>query len=98
MLTVRTRTLVRECLGRITFSPINSRTVMSPRGRRGRSTFAGVADYPFEEHKKRRPNDPPVELAVDCGVENIRGHVVRVKRRWGAERPVTVWERRGRPA
>ena len=87
MLTVRTRTLVRECLGRITLSPINSGTVMSPRGRRGRGTFASVADYPFEEHRKRRPNDPPVEPAVDYGVVNIRRHVVRVERRWGPSSP-----------
>ena len=98
MLTVEAKTLVRDCLDRITFSPINSGTVMSPRGRRGRVTFASVADYPFEEHRKRRPNDPLVELAVVCGVVNIRRHVVRAERQRGDERPVTVWERRGRPA
>ena len=87
VLTVETKTLVRDCLDRITFSPINSGTVMSPRGRRGRSTFASVADYPFEEHRKRRPGDPLVELAVDYGVENICRHVVRVERRRGPSRP-----------
>ena len=83
VLTVETKTLVRDCLDRITFSPINSGTVMSPRGRRGRGAFASVADYPFEEHRKRRPGDPLVELAVDYGVENICRHVVRVERRGG---------------
>ena len=98
VLTVETKTLVRDCLDRITLSPINSGTVMSPRGRRGRGPFASVADYPFEEHRKRRPSDPLVELAVDYGVVNIRRHVVRVELRQGAEPPDTVWERRGRPA
>ena len=97
VLTVETRSLVRDCLDRMALSPINSGTVVSPRGRRGRGTFASVADYPFEEHRKRRPGDPLVELAVDYGVENICRHVVRVERRRGAEPPETVWERRGRP-
>ena len=98
VLTVDTKALVRDCLDRITLSPINSGTVMSPKGVRGKGTFTSVADYPFEEHRKRRPGEPLVELAVECGVENIRRHVVRVERRRGAEPPEIVWERRGRRA
>lgn len=98
VLTVETKSLVRDCLDRITLSPVNSGTVMYPKGRRGRGTFSSVADYPFEEHRKRRPDEPLVELAVGYGVENIRRHVVLVERRRGAEPPEIVWKRRGHTA
>lgn len=98
VLTVDTRGLVRECLDRITLSPINSGTVISQNGRRGKDTFKSIADYPFEERRRRRPAEPLVELAVEYEVGNIRRHVVRVERRHGPEVLETVWERRGRPA
>ena len=96
VLTVDTRKLVRDCLDRITLSPINSGTVISQNGRRGRDTFRSIADYPFEERRRKRPDEPLVELAVDYEVRDIQRHVVRVERRHGPKILETVWERRGR--
>lgn len=98
VLTVDTKTLVRDHADRITLSPINSGATISQNGKRGRHTFKSIADYPFDEHKKKRPGEPLVELAVEYEIENIRKHVVRVERRHGLETLETVWERRGRPA
>lgn len=98
VLTVDTRGLVRDCLDRITLSPINSGTVISQNGRRGRDTFKSIPDYPFDMQRKKRPAEPLVELAVEYEVANIRRHVLRVERRHGPEVLETVWERRGRPA
>ena len=70
---------------------------MSAAGAAG-GTFASVADYPFERHRKGRPDEPLVELAIGYGVENICRHVVLVERRRGAEPPETVWKRCGHTA
>ena len=96
VLTVDTKTLVRDHTDRITLSPINSGATISQNGERGRDTFKSIADYPFEVHRKKRP-EPLVELAVEYEVGNIRRHVVRVERRHGSKTLETVWERRGRP-
>ena len=98
VLTVDTRRLVRGCLDRITLSPINSGTVISQNGRRGRDTFRSIADYPYEERLRKRSAEPLVELAVEYEVRNIRRHVVRVEIRHGPKTIETVWERRGQPA
>ena len=98
VLTVDTGGLVRDCLDRITLSPINSGTVISQNGRRGKDTFRSIAEYPFEERRRRRPAEPLVELAVEYEVKNIRKYVLRVERRHGPNVLETVWERRGRLA
>ena len=98
VLTVDTGGLVRDCLDRITLSPINSGTVISQNGRRGKDTFKSIAGYPFEERRRQRPVEPLVELAVEYEVKNIRKYVVRVERRHGPKVLETVWERRRRPA
>ena len=98
VLTVSTKTLVRDHLDRITLSPINSGATISQNGERGRQTFKSIADYPFDAHKKKRPAEPLVELAVEYEVSDIRKHVLRVERRHGSKKPKIVWERRRRSA
>lgn len=98
VLTVCTKTLVRDHLDRITLSPINSGATISQNGKRGRQTFKSIADYPFDVHKKKHSKEPLVELAVEYEVGDIRKHVLRVEKRHGSKRPKLVWERRGRPA
>lgn len=98
VLTVDARTLVRDHMDRITLSHINSGATISQNGERGRHTFESIADYPFDEYRKKRSNEPLVELAVEYEVGDIRRHVVRVERRHGPKRPELIWERRRRPA
>ena len=97
VLTVCTKTLVRDHLDRITLSHINSGATISQMGERGRQTFKSIADYPFV-HKKRHSKEPLVELAVEYEVSDIRKHVVRVERRHGSKKLKTIWERRRRLA
>ena len=98
VLAVDTKTLIRDHLDRITFSPINSGAAISQNGEHGQQTFKSIADYPFDAHEKKRPAEPLVELAVEYEVGDMRKHVVRVERRHGSKKPKLVWERRGRPA
>lgn len=97
VLTVDTKTLVREHLDRIKLSSINSVAAISQRDERERQTFKSIADCPFNAYKKR-PQEPLVELAVKYEIGDIWKRVLRVERRRGPKVLETVWGRRGRSA
>jgi len=66
-----------------TLSPINSgSTVYNPQPR-GRKTFSGLAEYPFDEWRKKRRSavNAVAEFVVDYHVPDIGEMVIPVERR-----------------
>ena len=60
---------------------------------RGRGTFASVADFDFEEARRRRgPAEAVVELTVDYAVPDIDGLVLKVERRQQGVATQVLWE------
>lgn len=84
VITVDTASLLNAHQDRTALSPINSgSTLYNPRPR-GAETFLSLADYPFEERRKRAGLQRAVaELAIDYSVPDLRQHVIRVERRRG---------------
>ena len=84
VITVDTASLLNAHVDRIALSPINSgSTLYNPRPR-GAETFLSLADYPFNERKKKAGLKRAVaELAIDYSVPDVRHHVIRVERRRG---------------
>jgi hypothetical protein len=84
VITVDSTSLLDAYHDRITLSPINSgSTLYNPRPR-GADTFLPLADYPFDERKRRAGLQRAVaELAIDYSVPDLRQHVIRVERRRG---------------
>lgn len=79
VLTLDTQSLLQRHAARVTLSPINSgSTVFRPQPR-GKSTFARIQDYPFDDWRRKRGiKDAVVELAVDHRVADVRDFVIRV--------------------
>jgi len=94
VLTVDTASLVAAHEDRITLAAINTgSTIYSPRPR-GADTFLAIADYRFDEWRRRRSRRTAVaELAVDGGVPDIVDHTLLVERRRGDDILETIWER-----
>jgi hypothetical protein len=77
VLTVDTASLLKAHKQRIELSPLNSGATLYNPQPRGRDTFLPVADYPFDEwRKKRRSGEPVVELVVREGVPDIADHLI----------------------
>lgn len=82
VLTVDTRSLLCDHAKAVRLSPINSGCTKPFPWPRGAETFLSMDEYPFEEwHRKRRGNDPVVEVAVEGGVPDIAKYVLRAERR-----------------
>jgi hypothetical protein len=81
VLTLDTESLVRAQRNNILLSPINSgSTIMNPQPR-GHDTFLPIAQYPFEDwRKKRSARTAVVELVVTGGVPDVTDHVIAVHR------------------
>ena len=83
VLTVDTAKLLAKYEAETTLSPINSgSTVYNPQPRDG-TTFASLANYPFNEWEKKRrsPTKAIAELAVNYEVKDIDKMILRVERR-----------------
>jgi len=79
VLEVDTRSLIGAHQKNIWFCPINSGCTKPIPHRRDETTFSRIADYPYENWRKKRPRgERVVELAVDHSVLDIREHVWRV--------------------
>jgi hypothetical protein len=94
VLTVDTASLVAAHADAITLAPINTgSTIYNPRPR-GIGTFLSIADYPFDEWRRRRSRRKAVtELAVDRGVPDILEHTLVVESRQGDDVIATIWRR-----
>jgi Family of unknown function (DUF7002) len=93
-LTIDTASLVSAHADQITLGPINTgSTIYNPRPR-GVGTFLSIADYPFDEWRRRRSRRTAVaELAVIGGVRDIVDHTLVVESRQVDAVLETVWRR-----
>lgn len=92
VLTLDTGALVEDYNKKIWLAHINSGSAIFGTGRRGIYTFKQIADYPFEELKKRKKEDAIVELAVDYGLPNIVDYVIRVEEWIGNKAEHLIWK------
>ena len=94
VLTIDTASLVAAHSDQITLAPINTgSTIYNPRPR-GVGTFLSIADYPFDDWRRRRSRRTAVaELAVLGGVRDIVDHTFVVESRQVDAVLETVWRR-----
>jgi hypothetical protein len=94
VLTIDTASLVAAYEDQITLAPINTgSTIYNPRPR-GVGTFLSIADYPFDDWRRRRSRRTAVaELAVLAGVPDIVDHTLVVESRQADAVLETVWRR-----
>jgi hypothetical protein len=80
VIAVKTDGLVADYHDKIWLSPINSGATKPMPHPRGSDTFRRIADYPFDEWKKKRASAAKAiaELAVDHGVPNLGDYVENV--------------------
>jgi hypothetical protein len=96
VLVVDSESLVIAYEREIRLSPINSGCTKPWPQPRDRSTFLAINKYPYDfwVKKRGRSNDPIVELAVWCGVPDVKKHVIRVERRRANRILRVLWSRR----
>lgn len=97
VITLDTKSLVVAHRDAITLSPINSGATIYNPVPRGRSTFKPIADFPFDERRKKlkKPiKDAVVELTVMGGVPDIEAHALAAHRVFKGEKKV-LWRRKG---
>lgn len=92
VLTVNTRALARLHAARIRLSPINSGSTIFAARPRGLRTLLSVADYPFDEMRRRRGAAGAVaEVAVEGGVAPVMAVLDMVDRRRNGEVTEVLW-------
>jgi Family of unknown function (DUF7002) len=94
VLTVDTASLVAAHVDQITLAPINTgSTIYNPRPR-GVGTFLPIADYPFDDWRRRHSRRTAVvELAVLGGVQDVVDHTLVVESRRGDAVVEILWQR-----
>lgn len=94
VLIIDTASLVAAHGDQITLAPINTgSTIYNPRPR-GVGTFLSIADYPFDDWRRRRSRRTAVaELAVIRGVRDIVDHTLVVESRQADAVLEKVWPR-----
>ena len=94
VLTVDTAGLLKQHVGRVTLSPINSGCTKPYPQPRGRDTFLPLPAYPFAAwQRKRGRGDAVVELAVDYSVPDVVDFVLKVEERENLRPHKVLWER-----
>ncbi len=97
VITIDTASLLARHADRVSLSPINSGNTLYNPPRRGRYTFLSIAEYPFEERRRKRGLANAVaELAVDYSVPDLIRHTIAVHRRRGEEILQILYSRVGR--
>lgn len=97
VITLDTASLVDAHRDIITLSPINSGATIYNPVPRGRSTFMSIADFPFEERRKKMKKpikDAVVELTVKGGVPEIEKHALAAHRVFKGAK-TELWRREG---
>ena len=92
VLTIDTASLVAAYEDQITLAPINTgSTIYNPRPR-GVGTFLPIADYPFDDWRRRRSRRSAVaELAVAGAVPDVVNHTLVVESRQADAVLQTLW-------
>jgi hypothetical protein len=93
VLYVDTAVLLARHADRVRLAPMNTGCTKPWPHPRGPDTFASLADYPYEEHQRRRRGDAVVELAVEGCVPDIADLVVRVEEVDPSGKAEVVFER-----
>lgn len=94
VLTVNTASLVMRHADKITLAPINTGSTIYAPQPRGVGTFLPIADYPFDEWRRRRtPRTAVAELAVEYSVPDVVQHTLVVEERQGPAVLRTVYRR-----
>jgi hypothetical protein len=93
VLVLDTRSVVERHAERIRLTPINTGAALYPNAaRRGRHTFAPIEAYPFDERRRTRPaRQSLAEVAVEGGIPDLAGLVIRVERWRGPECAAIIW-------
>lgn len=98
VLTLDTKGLVEANRDRIRLSPINSGATIYRPAPRGVDTFLPIADYPFDQwRKKRRASNAVVELTVLDGVQDITDHAIAVHSVHNGQQ-TELWRKKGTAA
>jgi hypothetical protein len=93
VLYVDTAVLLARHADRVRLAPMNTGCTKPWPHPRGPDTFASLADYPYEEHQRRRRGDAVVDLAVEGCVPDIADLVVRVEEIDPSGKAEVVFER-----
>ena len=92
VLTLDGKALIERCCDRIRLSPINSGSTQFFPVKRGRQTFKPIAEYPFEERRRKRgARNAVAEVAVEYGVPDIQEFVLQVDRWRGGKMRKRIW-------
>jgi hypothetical protein len=92
VLIVETAPLIARHSDQVTLAPYNTGATMPTAVPRGSATFRAIADYPYDEWRRKRPAwDAVVEVAVQHGVPHVRKFVSRVERRRGSAIVDVIW-------
>jgi hypothetical protein len=95
VLTFQTAALLERYRESMEFSPLNSGCTRPPQPR-GADTFKPLADYPFDDLRRRRgPSKAIAEVTVLGRVDGIDDVVTRVETYRQNGSAVLVWERQG---
>lgn len=86
VITIDTRSFLSAHSGSTSLSPINSGSTLYKPVRRGRFTFLPIAEYPFEDRRKKRGIANAIaELAVDYSIPDLVEHTIAVERMSGGD-------------
>jgi hypothetical protein len=92
LLVVDSAKLLARHAERVTLCPMNSGAARPMAFPRGRTTFLPIAQYPFEEYRRRRGRkEAIVELTVDYSVPDIRELVIGVSELGGGPPEQRIW-------
>lgn len=91
VLTIDTSALLAAHHQRVLLCPMNSGATKPMPHPRGRNTFLPLAQYPFEERRRKNSRDAIVELAVAGGVTDVERFVVRVEEVGAGQKALQLW-------
>jgi hypothetical protein len=92
LLVVDCAKLLARHADRVTLCPMNSGAARPMAFPRGRGTFLPIADYPFEESKKKRGRKGAVvELCIEYSVPDVRDLVIAVSELGGGAPEQRIW-------
>jgi len=94
LITVDTAQLLERYEHEIELSHMNSGSTSPFAHPRGRDTFKSIADYPFDDRRRRRGLDDAIaELTVEYAVPDVAAIALKVEEVGAGQPPEILWER-----